>query len=126
MLRLTGREHFVGNAGSHKLNDFDQNQNHDYRPKHYVGSKALVAVADRKVSQAAAADGSGHRGIADQVYYCERDSGHNRRHRFRNQDLEDYLPIGASHRAGGLDNLGVNFVKRAFDNAGNKGRGGDA
>ena len=41
---------------------------------HHVGHEALIAVADSKIAQAAAANGADHGRVAEQRHRCERET----------------------------------------------------
>ena len=67
---------------SRKLDNFYQDEDDDDGCRHNAGAEALVPVADGKVAQSAAANRSGHCGIADKVDDGKRNAVNQRRHCF--------------------------------------------
>ena len=84
------------------LDRLDQ-QDRDERPRqHHLGHEALVAVADAKIAQAAAADRADHGRIADQADHGEVRPGRCRARASGIVDLAHDLHRGGAHGAGGL------------------------
>src|SRR5690348_8549474 len=64
VLRLRVRE-AAGEPVARPLQELHQHDEDDHGGDRHLGLVALVAVADGHVAEASAADGAGHRGVAD-------------------------------------------------------------
>ena len=90
-----------------QLDDLDDDDDRDDRGDHDVVLPAVVAVVDGHLTQAAAADGARHRGVADERNRQRRDRLDEGGQRLADEDTPADLPVGSAHHLGGLDLSGV-------------------
>ena len=105
--------------------DDDDDDEDDDRRQHDVGTETLVAVADGKIAEAAAAEYARHGGIADKGDNRKGNAEHYGVQCFRQQNFVNNLHRACTHALCGFDNAVVNFKQRRFDNARNKRRCGN-
>ena len=108
-----------------RLKDLDQNQQQDDRDEHHIQLKALVAITNRQIPQAAAAHHAGQGGIRHQRNGRDCRGGNDAGQGFRQQRADDDLPHARTHCQGGLNDSMVNLAQRGFHQARKKRRAAD-
>ena len=88
------------------LHEYDQN--HD-SVCHYIGAKALKAVADRHVAEPAVADRARHRRTSDDDDECERNRTDDARQRLDEHYAKDYLRLARAEALRRLDYAAIDL-----------------
>ena len=105
------------------LHEYDQD--HD-GVCHYIGAKALKAVADRHVAEPTAADRARHRRKSDDDDERQSNRADDTRQRLDEHHAKDDLRLARSKTLRRLDYAAIYLQQRAFDEPRDKGRRADS
>ena len=105
------------------LHEYDQD--HD-GVCHYIGAKALKAVADRHIAEPTTADRARHRRKSDDDNKRQSNRADDARQRLDEHHAKDYLRLARAEALRRLDYAAIDLQQSAFDEASDKGRRADS
>src|SRR5690606_39170441 len=107
----------VRNRIATKLDDLNQHDEQGHGEQHHVRLKSVIAVADRQVSDAAAAYDPSHRGVRQEADSEHSEGQHQARSRFTQKNPTHNLVARRTHGFGRLDDAAWNLAQALFNQA---------